>query len=237
MVERQDTKTILVAGHQPHYLPWIGYFNKIYQSDIFCIVDSIQFEKKWFQSRNKIRTREGELWLTMPVKTHDKFSQKISEVQIDNSVPWKRKHWKSISLSYQKAPYFSIYADFFEDVYRRDWNMLIDLDEHIIRGVMKFLNIEKKIIRSSSFHPEGKKTDLIVDICKKTGARGYLSGTGGAHSYVELEKFTVAGLTHKFQKFTHPVYPQIHGGFIPKMAIIDLLFNCGPESERMVKMD
>ena len=224
-----------VAGHQPNYLPWIGYFNKIYQADKFCLVDSIQFNKKWFSNRNKIRTNQGEVWLTVPVKTSKKYYQKISEVEIDNSLPWRRKHWKTMYLAYQKAPFFNKYADFFEDVYQRNWNMLVDLNEHIIGGILEFLNIDREIIRTSSFNPQGKKTDLLIDICRKTGADGYLSGSGGARQYVDEEKFKKAGLLHRFQAFEHPVYPQIHGEFVPRLAIIDLLFNCGPESEKLVK--
>ena len=226
---------VLVAGHQPHYLPWIGYFGKIYQASKFCLVDSIQFEKKWFQNRNKIRTNSGEIWLTVPVKTHDRFDQNIADVVIDNAVPWRRKHWRTIELSYQRTPYFARYADFFRDAYARDWTMLVDLNEHIIKGVLDFLGIEKEIVRTSSFGTEGQKTDLLIDICRKTGADGYLSGTGGAKSYVDLEKFAQAGLLHEFQRFTHPVYPQLHGGFVPKIAIIDLLFNVGPEAGRIVR--
>ena len=226
---------IFIAGHQPHYLPWLGYFNKIYQSDKFCLVDSIQFNKKWFQNRNKIRTNVGEVLLTVPVKTSGKYYQKISEVEIDNSIPWRRKHWKTMALAYQKAPYFKTYAPFFEDVYRREWTMLVDLNEFILRGLLGFFDIQKEIVRSSNFNPEGGKTDLLIDICKKTGANGYLSGTGKAHSYVVEEKFKEAGLLHKFQIFEHPTYPQIHGGFVGHMAAIDLLFNCGPESGEIIK--
>src|SRR4030095_2313223 len=129
---------VFVAGHQPHYLPWIGYFSKILQADRFCLVDSIQFEKKWFQSRNKIRTSSGEIWLSVPLVTAARFDQNICDVEIDEKLPWRRKHWKSILLGYQKAPHFSRYADFFEDVYAREWKMLVDLNEHIIRGVLGF---------------------------------------------------------------------------------------------------
>jgi len=234
-VAEQRTAPVLVAGHQPHYLPWIGYFNKIEQSSRFCLVDSVQFVKKWFQNRNKIRTKAGDVWLTVPVKTHDRFEQPIADVVIDNATPWRRKHWRTIELAYKDAPFFKQYADFFADVYAREWSKLVDLNEHVMLGVMDFLNIKKDVVRSSTFAPQGQKTDLLIDICRKTGADGYLSGTGGAKSYVQLEKFEAAGLLHEFQQFTHPVYPQIHGGFVPRMAIVDLLFNVGPDAERLVK--
>ena len=223
----KEQKKLFVAGHQPHYLPWIGYFNKIFQADLFCLVDTVQYEKKYFQNRNKIRTKNGELWLTVPVKTDGRFTQMISEVEIDNSYPWRRKHWKSITVAYGKAPHFYDYAGFFEDVYSRDWKLLVDLDEYIIAGVLKFLNIPRVIVRSSSFGTQGQKTDLLLEICKHMGAGGYLSGTGGSHEYVDEEKLKKARFSHQFQSFTHPIYPQIHGDFVAKMAVIDLLFNCG----------
>lgn len=177
------------------------------------------------------------MWLTVPVKTCGKFDQNICDVEIDNSIPWRRKHWKTINLAYQKAPYFHLYKDFLADAYTRDWKLLVDLNEYLIRGFLSFLNIEKKITRSSSFQPQGKKTELLIDICRKTHASGYLSGTGNAHQYVNVDMFRAANLIHVFQNFTHPIYPQIHGEFKPKMAIIDLLCNCGPDSERYVKQE
>lgn len=230
-----ERESFIIAGHQPHYLPWIGYVSKIDQADIFCLVDTVQFEKKNFQNRNSIRTHTGSMMLTVPVKTHEKFDQLICDVEIDNRIPWRRKHWKTIQIAYQHAPYFAQYSDFFADVYDREWNRLVDLNEYMLRGILKFLGIQKEMIKSSSFMPTGKKTDLLIDICKKTGASGYLSGTGGAKGYVDETKFLEHGLTHQFQRFHHPVYPQIHGEFMPKLAIIDLLFNCGPESGAIVR--
>lgn len=231
----ENKKNLFVAGHQPHYIPWIGYFSKIMQADMFCLVDSVQYEKKYFQNRSKIRSWSGEIWLTVPVITHGRFDQSISMVEIDNSVPWRRKHWKSIYTGYKKAPHFERYADFFKDIYQRDWRYLADLDEHIIRGVLSLLDIQREIKRTSLFIPEGAKTDLLIDICLKTGCGGYLSGTGGSRQYVDEEKFSAAGVEHRFQVFEHPTYPQVHGGFVPRMAIIDLLFNCGPDSSTIVR--
>jgi hypothetical protein len=228
-------KLVFVAGHQPHYLPWIKYFSKIHQTDKFCLVDSIQFRKKYFQHRNIIRAKSGAFWLTVPVKTKGKFDQNICDVEIDNSVPWRRKHWKSIYISYHNAPYFSRYADFFKDVYDKDWKFLADLDEHILKGMLGFFSIKKDIVRSSTFNPQGKKTDLLIDIAREMKADGYLSGTGGALEYVDEEKLKKAGFSHRFQQFTHPNYSQFHGEFIPNLAAIDLLFNHGPESGAIIE--
>lgn len=220
----------IVAGHQSHYLPWLGYINKIYQADAFCLVDSVQYKKKDVHNRNKIKTPNGETWLTVPVLTKGAFEQNLNEVRINNNIPWRRKHWKSICLAYEKAPFFSQYADFFQDTYEREWEYLVDINEHIILGLLDFFGIKKDIVKSSSFAPHGAKTDLLLDITKAMKADGYLSGTGGAKEYVDLSKFEQAKLAHYFQEFSHPVYPQIHGEFKPYMSAIDLLFNCGPDS-------
>ena len=97
---------MIVAGHQPEFIPYMGFFSKISKADVFVIVDHIQFNKKYFQNRNKIKTREGWMWLTVPVITKGRFEQKIREVEINNSLNWQRKHWASITLNYQKAPFF-----------------------------------------------------------------------------------------------------------------------------------
>ena len=108
-------------------------------------------------------------------------------ISIDNMKPWREEHWNAIRDSYQNAPYFTKYAPFFEEVYSKEWKMIVDLDEYIIRGMLDFFDIKKEILRTSKLKTEGKKTDLLIDICRKTHADGYLSGTGGAHTYVQEE--------------------------------------------------
>lgn len=226
----------IVAGHQPHYFPWLGYFNKIYLADAFCIVDTIQYRKKYFQNRTKIKTKNGPLWLTIPVKTRGFYKQNIDEVEIDNTIPWQRKHWRTLQLAYKKAPYFQRYSDFFQEIYeKRKWEKLVEINEYSLFQVLNFLGLDKEIIKSSSFNPTGKKTNLLIDICKAMKADGYLSGMGGAREYVDLEKLKKQNLEHYFQKFMHPKYPQLHGEFIPQLSIIDLLFNCGPTSLDYIK--
>ncbi len=223
---------MVLTGHQPNYLPYLGLLHKISQADLFVIVDTVQFVKRGpfgFQNRAKIRTKTGWCWLTVPVLTKGKFHQSIRETKINNKIPWQRKHWKSILLNYQGAPYFGRYGDFLEEIYNRQWEYLADLNETIIRYLLKELGIKIKVVKASEVGPVGKGTDLIVDMCRKLGANTYLHGKHG-RDYVDESKFREAGLRSIYQEFHHPVYGQQFGPFLPNMAGIDLLFNHGEES-------
>lgn len=224
---------ILLTGHQPEYLPYIGFFNKIMHADKFVVVDHVQFNKKNWQNRNKIRTANGWAWLSIPVYTKGKFEQPINEVKINNNEHWKFKHWKSIYISYKKAPYFNQYADFFEELYNREWDKLIDLNMEIIMFILKELDVNIDICYSSQLGALGDKTDLLVDMCKATGSDAYLSGEG-SKEYIINEKFRVAGLKSLFRNMKHPVYTQQFKPFEPYMGIIDLLFNHGKEESKNI---
>ncbi len=201
---------MIVAGHQPEFIPYLGFFSKISKADLFVIVDHIQFNKKYFQNRNKIKTREGWMWLTVPVITKGRFEQKICEVEINNSLNWQRKHWASITLNYQKAPFFKEHSGFFEEVYSKEWRLLSEFNEAFIRYILGQLELDVDVLKSSELGVTGQKTDLLIDICKKTGADTYLQGSGG-RDYVEVEKFQDAGLNVVFHEFEHPTYPQQFG--------------------------
>lgn len=229
---------MLLAGHQPNYLPYLGFFHKLLQADTFVIVDNTQFVKRgpfgWIH-RNKIRTRDGWMWLTVPVLTKGKFTQKINETLIDNKLPWQRKHWKSIEIHYAHAPFFARYKDPLREVYERKWENLAELNTELIRRLMDLLEIRKPVRIASTEGIEGKATDLVLDMCRKMGADGYLSGVHG-QDYLEQEKFGHVGVNLVFQKFDHPQYPQCQPGeFVPNLSIIDLIFNCGPESRDILR--
>ncbi len=234
-------KTILVA-HQPEYLPYLGFFYKAMKADKFIFVDHVQFEKEDFQNRNKIRTRaglDGWTWLTVPVITKNKSSQKINEVKIDNSRYWAKKHWKSIYFAYKDTPFFNEHKDFFEKVYSKKWEKLADLNETITLYLFKQFNINIPVYKSSDYDINGQKTDMIINLCKAVKADCHLSGSGltkeGGEHYVEIEKFKKSGIGHKFSDFKHPVYLQQFEPFVKNMSVIDLLFNCGPKSAEIIK--
>jgi hypothetical protein len=224
---------VVIVGHQPEYLPYLGFFCKMALGDRLVLVDFIQFQKKGFQNRNYIRTRSGKLLLTVPVLSKGRFNQKINEVRISNDGPWARKHWKTILANYHTCPYFKDYAGFFEELYSRTWDRLVDLNTTAILYLMKCFGIEKDILFGSDYLITGHKTDMLVDLCRKLGADTYVSGWG-ARAYVDAGRFRHHNIRHRFLKFAHPVYSQRYQPFVPGVSAIDLLFNHGPEARRIL---
>lgn len=220
---------MILTAHQPVYLPWLGLFHKIAISDGFCYFDDVQYQIKDFNGRNKIKTAAGPIWLTVPVKAKGYRDKKIREIEIDNSQDWRNKHFKSIYINYKKTPFFSNYADFFEDTYKKKWQYLTDLNEYMLKWFLKELGIKVKYSKASELNFQGYKSDLVVDMCKKLKADLYIFGALGK-GYAKEEDFTQKGVKIYFQDYKHPVYPQFNGEFVPYMSIIDLLFNCGNKS-------
>jgi hypothetical protein len=215
-------------------MPWLGFFDKVRQADTFVILDNVQFEKNYFQNRNKIRTKEGWIWLTVPVLAKGKSNQLIKDVQINNAVDWQSKHWKSINQSYNKAPFFSKYNNYLKQIYSKQWTRLADLNEEIIKHIVHELGIQVKILRASTLGATGKGTDLLLQICQELKADTYLSGISGKN-YLDEEQFKREGIKVIYQEFYHPIYKQVYEPFIPGMSVIDLLFNQGDKSLDIIK--
>jgi hypothetical protein len=216
-----------VAIHQPQYLPWLGYFDKIDQSDLFVILDNVQFKKNEWQNRNKIKTAQGWQWLTVPVLHQSR--EKIGDVRINNKVDWKRKHLHALQTNYHRSPYFRDYYPFFEGLYKKDWLALSLLNCTIIEYLTETLGMKRKMVLSSQMKLRDDPTGRLIDICKVVGADTYLTGKGG-ENYLALDRFEEASIKIIFQSFQPPVYPQLYGSFEPALSVIDLLFNCGPRS-------
>ncbi len=224
---------MILVGDQPDYLPYLGFFHKMINCDKYMIVDHVQYSKKSFQNRNRIRGPSGEIMLTVPVLSKGKFDQPICDVMINNEINWQKKHHRTISLIYKKSPFFDDFKDFFEKIFSQRWEKLIELNEYIIRYVSKKLEINLEILKSSKFNFTGKKTDLLIEMCKKTKVDTYLSGEGG-RNYVDEKKFEENKLTNLFTNFRHPVYKQLFEPFMPEMSIIDLLLNYDIKNSRKI---
>lgn len=220
---------MIISVHQPQYIPWLGYFEKIARSDGFVFLDRVQYKAREFQNRNKIRTKDGWLWLTVPVLKNARAYPALDTVYIDNAQDWQRRHWRAIFLNYAKAPFFKEYSDWCADLYRKEWKKLSELNIYIIKSVNEFLGINTKIYNESQFKIGTKSTQRIIDICKKLKADTYLSGIGGKE-YLDEQLFGLNNIKLNYQNFKHPQYQQCYKPFIPYMSIIDLLFNCGPEA-------
>jgi hypothetical protein len=220
----------IAAIHQPQYLPYLGFFHKLAHCDIFIAMDNVQFQRRGVQNRNKIKTKQGEQWLTVPVCHNTRDEERINEMQINQEQPWIQKQWGSITTNYSKAPYFAPYASELQDILSREWSHLCDLDITLIQWVMDQLDIKVPIVYLSKLHAEGSKSELLINACKAVGADSYLSGAGGKQ-YMELEMFDAANIKIYWQEFHSPTYEQLFPelGFIPNLSILDTLFCCGPE--------
>ncbi len=192
--------------------------------------NDFHYKEREYQNRNKIRSSDGWLWLSVPVVSKNLGLQKIRDVKIDNSFDWRNKHWGSLKSCYTCAPFFNEHRSFFEDTYSREWDKLSDLNIHIVRYMLKTFAIGTPLYFESRLGTSTRKTDRIIELCGKLNADVYLSGAGGK-AYLEEEKFAHAGIRLEYQEFRHPVYRQQFAGdkadFLPYMSAIDLLFNEG----------
>ena len=223
---------MIITIHQPQYMPWLGYFDKIRQADIFIILDNVQFKKNEWQNRNRIRTAQGWQWLTVPV-LHD-FGQLINEIAVNNKETWRRSHLKAIELNYRKAPFFDVYFHYFEKLYNAEFEKLVDINVRSVVLLMELLGIKTKVVLAREYEATEHTTLRLVDLCKHFQAESYLSGEGG-EKYLDMSQFQSAGINVRIQKYKHPVYSQVWAGrdggdFVPCLSVIDLLFNKGPES-------
>ena len=221
---------MIISIHQPQYLPWDNFFKKIKKSDCFIFLDNVEFQKNGLQNRNQIKTSNGPIWLTVPIK--QKLGQKISDVEIDNSKDWKKKHWKTINENYNKSKYFDNFKGNFQNIFLSNWNNLSELNIKIILEILMILNIKTKIYKASDLKVKGKSTELLVNLRKKINSKTYISGEGG-ENYLELEKFKEAGIQVIFEKnINQKPYKQNHDnvGFVQNLSIIDNLFNNGKEA-------
>ena len=214
---------------QPGYLPWLGFFELMARVDLFVIYDDVTYDKGSWRNRNRIRTPEGFCWMTVPVITKHKSGQAIKDVQIQNNTKWTKKHYKSLVQYYRKTPFFNKHLSFFEDLYSKDWDLLVNLNMTIIFYIKKFLGIKTEIVSSTQLESHGAKTERLVSICKNLNADTYISANG-AKPYIQVEKFNAANIRLQFQNYKHPQYQQNFNRFVSHLSVIDLIFNFGEHS-------
>ena len=216
---------MILTAHQPVYLPWLGLFHKIWLAEKFVLFNTVQYLPKEWMNRNKIKTNQNEIWLTVPVLKKGFLKKKIYEIEINNETNWQKKHFKSIYINYKKTKYFKNYIESFEEIYSKQWNYISDLNEHMLKFFLNELNIKTEFLRASDYSFKGKKSDIVLDMCKTLGAKKYIFGSQGK-DYAKIEKFRENNIEVFFQNYNHPSYDQIHGNFKSNLSVIDLLFNC-----------
>ncbi|WAC07186.1 MAG: WbqC family protein [Thermodesulfobacteriota bacterium] len=226
---------MIVACHQPNFLPWIGFFYKAWLADLLVLLDDVQFARGFtWVNRNRLKCDQGEFWLTVPVKKKGRGLQKIRDVEVLDEGNWPRRFFQGISQNYTHAPYFAEHRSFFEDLLQTHWSKLIDLNVAAIDYLAGSLGIGKKIILQSSLHIQSQGSELLAKITRETGADVYLAPLV-SKKYVDDNLFEQQGITIKFFKFIPPVYPQLWGEFIYNLSVLDLLLNCGGKSLEVIK--
>ena len=230
---------MLVAIHQPHYVPWLGYLDRMAKADLFIVLDHVQFERRNYQNRTMIRCEGQEKWLTVPVV---QLSQKetIVDKGVDNSEEgsraWGPNHFKTLKYAYRKAPFFAHYAPKLQEILEAKWDKLVDLDLAMLDFLRHEFQIRTPLKRSSEMRAEGARSELLLNLCREIGPGStFLGGLGGSRGYLNLEAFAAAGIGVEWQQFKHPVYAQCGDTpFMPGLMSLDLLFNCGPRGAEIL---
>jgi hypothetical protein len=224
-------KTLVVL--QPGYLPWLGFFDQMRCADVFVYYDDVQFDKHGWRNRNRIKTPDGPLWLTVPVLHHGKGQPLILDTLIDNTSGWARKHVGSLRQYYAKAPYLKTYLPELEALLNTTWTHIVDLDMAIAELMARWLTLNPRVVRASQLGIGGGQSERLVNLCLHFAAGRYVSGSA-ARDYLDVGLFERNGIDVAWQDYHHPVYPQQYEPFVPYLSAIDLLFNCGEDSGRIL---
>ena len=218
---------------QPGYIPWLGFFDLMRRVDVFVLYDDVQFDKHGWRNRNRIKTAHGLQWLTVPVFHSGREGQRIHDVEIDNQLPWARKHMRSIEQAYAHAPYVDRYYQDLEELLTRDWKLLLDLDVALIELFRGWLDLPSNVVRCSTLDVPGLRNERLLRLCEHFGATRYLTGNA-ARAYLDVPAFEARGIEVEWQSYLHPIYPQQHGDFAINLSVVDLVLNCGPDSRAIL---
>lgn len=225
-----------IAILQPCYIPWKGVFDMINSVDLFVFFDDVQFTKQDWRTRNKIKTGNGDLWLSVPVKK-TLLKTNICDIQISRRINWQKKHHKSIISNYSKAPFFKEYEYLLEKIYgKTTWDSLSDFNIYTTKLLARTLGIKTNFVNSSKLNVQGKKTDRLINICKQLGSNFYISGPS-AKNYIETQKFIENDIRLAYMNYEYPDYPQLFGKFNHFVTVLDVIFNCGEDAGKFIFMN
>lgn len=227
------TKRIAIS--QSNYIPWKGYFDMIHSVDEFVLYDDVQYTRRDWRNRNKIKTAGGVQWLTIPVQVKGKYFQKISETLVSDPT-WSRTHWRSLEHAYRRAPYFDQYAPAFEKLYENaPGDRLSEVNRALLETLCGFLGITTKFTWSSDYELCEDRNQRLISICQQAGATDYYSGPA-ARDYLDETAFAAAGIRVHWMDYSgYPEYPQMYPPFEHAVSVVDLLFQVGPEATRFMK--
>lgn len=221
---------------QSNYIPWKGYFDAIRQADLFVLYDDVQYTRRDWRNRNRIKTQQGLHWLSIPVQVKGKFHQLIQDVEVMPE-DWAINHWNSIKHAYNQAPYFPELEKQFEAYFDHAHTLssLSEINAFFLKEICHFLEIETPFRHSAEFDKDGNASERLLQICQQASATTYLSSPR-AQAYLDISIFEKAGITVEWLDFTdYPIYPQLHGDFEEKVSVIDLIFNMGKEAKSYIE--
>lgn len=223
-----------VAIVQSSYIPWKGYFDLIRAADEFILLDDVQFTKRDWRSRNRIKTKDGLAWLSIPVNTKGRYLQRIDEVTVARP-DWGGDHWQTIRAAYSRTPFFAALAPRLEPLFLTPSDALSRINHAFIAGIAAILGITTPIRWSTEYRAGDGRNQRLIDLCVQAGATDYLSGPS-ARSYLDVDAFAAAGIAVQFADYSgYPEYPQPYPPFEHAVSVLDLLFCTGPRAIEYLK--
>jgi hypothetical protein len=225
-----------VAAIQSSYIPWRGYFDIIGLVDEFILLDEVQYTKRDWRNRNRVKTAQGLLWLTIPVQVKGRYHQRIDEVRVADR-DWAERHWQTLRQAYASAASFDAEAEQIAALYEgaAELERLSDVNRLFLQVLCPLLGIDTRISWSTDYEAEGEKSRRVATLCEQAGADEYVSGPA-AKAYLEEGEFASRGIAVRWMDYEgYPEYPQVHPPFEPAVSIVDLLLNTGGDAPRYMK--
>lgn len=231
---------MIATIHQPHFMPWLGYLDRMRQADVFILLDDVQFERQNYQNRVRIKTGQGAQWVTVPVyqaSRGERILDKLVDNQQDGRHRWGRRVRLTLKYAYQGAPYYEDFEPVLREIFDARWDKLLDLDRILLDLFREALDIRTPIVRSSELGVPGQRSELVLGLCRAVGADAFLGGIGGSRDYLDRRAFDEAGIRVQWHDFRHPRYIQRPKpeSFLEGLSAIDLLMNCGPDSASVLR--
>jgi hypothetical protein len=224
-----------ISVHQPNFLPWTKFFDKVAGSDVYIAYDSVQYTRSEFHSRQRIAGRNGPVWLSAPVLTRGRGRQPLCAVELVGGRAWRGAHLRLLAEHYRRAPYFGAVMAVLEEAYAGDDTLLVDFNLRLLSALLTYAGVTVRVVRASWFDHGGDNTERIIQLTRAVSGNVHLTSTyGTSRRYVDWNRVMAAGITVESQQFTEPLYRQQFAPFQPNLSVVDLLFAVGPAAAGML---
>lgn len=219
---------MIVTIHQPDFMPWMGFFDRWRTSGCFIVLDDVQFIRRGWHHRDRIKTPQGVQWLTVPVMKSGRYEQCMRDVRLEPGATWRRKHLNTVRSCYGKAPFFGVHYPVLERAYQHGDEFLIDFNMRLLAYAAEQLGIDSPVRMASEYGcGDLRATQRLVELVGRAGGTVYLTGTG-SRDYLDEAAFAARGITVEWQRFSQPEYPQLHGSFEAGLSVLDYLMMMVP---------